>query len=112
MVADLNAEGGQRMAQTIRFLVERGIPVMAHVGLTPQAVNALGGYGARGRSESVAGMRCTCQRSPPAATKATGEDEGLPAFVVVTPGDADAATIVTGFEVKGKGSVEAWLMRL
>jgi 3-methyl-2-oxobutanoate hydroxymethyltransferase len=43
-------EGGQAMAPTIRFLTERGIPVMAHVGLTPQAVNALGGYGARGQS--------------------------------------------------------------
>lgn len=47
-------EGGQRMAETIRFLVDRGIPVMGHVGLTPQAVNVLGGYGARGRSEAEA----------------------------------------------------------
>jgi 3-methyl-2-oxobutanoate hydroxymethyltransferase len=39
------------MAETIAFLTARGIPVMAHVGLTPQAVNALGGYGARGRSQ-------------------------------------------------------------
>lgn len=43
-------EGGEAMAPTIRFLAERGIPVMAHVGLTPQAVNVLGGYGARGQS--------------------------------------------------------------
>ena len=42
-------EGGRHMAGTIRFLVERGIPVMAHVGLTPQAVNALGGYKVQGR---------------------------------------------------------------
>lgn len=41
-------EGGEAIAETIRFLVSRGVPVMAHVGLTPQAVNALGGYGARG----------------------------------------------------------------
>jgi 3-methyl-2-oxobutanoate hydroxymethyltransferase len=47
-------EGGTAMAETIRFLVRRGIPVVAHVGLTPQAVNALGGYGARGRSEAEA----------------------------------------------------------
>jgi 3-methyl-2-oxobutanoate hydroxymethyltransferase len=39
------------MADTISFLTQRGVPVMAHVGLTPQAVNALGGYGARGRSQ-------------------------------------------------------------
>ncbi|MCE6968209.1 3-methyl-2-oxobutanoate hydroxymethyltransferase [Cereibacter sphaeroides] len=42
-------EGGRHMAETIRFLVERGIPVMAHVGLTPQAVNSLGGYKVQGR---------------------------------------------------------------
>ncbi len=40
------------MAPTIEFLTERGIPVMGHVGLTPQAINALGGYGARGRSNA------------------------------------------------------------
>ncbi len=44
-------EGGARMAETIRFLVERGVPVMAHVGLTPQSVNTLGGFFAQGREE-------------------------------------------------------------
>ena len=44
-------EGGQHMAGTIRFLVDRGIPVMAHIGLTPQAVNAIGGYKVQGRGE-------------------------------------------------------------
>jgi 3-methyl-2-oxobutanoate hydroxymethyltransferase len=48
--AAVKLEGGQVMAETIAFLSARGIPVMGHVGLTPQAVNALGGYGARGRS--------------------------------------------------------------
>src|SRR3546814_12382950 len=43
-------EGGEAMAETVRFLVTRGIPVIGHVGLTPQAVNVLGGYGARRRS--------------------------------------------------------------
>ena len=45
----IKLEGGQRMAETIGFLVERGVPVMAHVGLTPQSVNALGGFRAQGR---------------------------------------------------------------
>jgi 3-methyl-2-oxobutanoate hydroxymethyltransferase len=45
----IKLEGGQRMAETIRFLAERGVPVMAHVGLTPQSVNALGGFRAQGR---------------------------------------------------------------
>jgi 3-methyl-2-oxobutanoate hydroxymethyltransferase len=45
----IKLEGGQRMAETIRFLAERGVPVMAHVGLTPQSINALGGFKAQGR---------------------------------------------------------------
>lgn len=48
----IKLEGGERMAETIAFLVERGIPVMAHVGLTPQSVNALGGFKAQGRDEA------------------------------------------------------------
>lgn len=50
--AAVKLEGGAVMADTIRFLVERGIPVMGHVGLTPQAINTLGGYGARGKSDA------------------------------------------------------------
>jgi 3-methyl-2-oxobutanoate hydroxymethyltransferase len=49
--AAVKLEGGEAMAGTVRFLVERGIPVIGHVGLTPQAVNVLGGYGARGKDE-------------------------------------------------------------
>jgi 3-methyl-2-oxobutanoate hydroxymethyltransferase len=45
-------EGGTAMATTVRFLVDRGISVMGHVGLTPQAINRLGGYGARGKDEA------------------------------------------------------------
>lgn len=48
-VGAVKLEGGAHMAETIRFLVDRGIPVMGHVGLTPQAVNALGGYRVVGR---------------------------------------------------------------
>jgi 3-methyl-2-oxobutanoate hydroxymethyltransferase len=47
----IKLEGGKRMAETIRFLTERGIPVMAHVGLTPQSINVLGGFKAQGRTE-------------------------------------------------------------
>ena len=43
-------EGGRRMAETIRYLVDRGIPVMAHIGLTPQSINVLGGFKAQGRT--------------------------------------------------------------
>lgn len=45
-------EGGRRMAETIRFLVERGIPVMAHIGLTPQSINVIGGFKAQGRTQT------------------------------------------------------------
>src|SRR5271166_3760231 len=48
----IKLEGGRRMAETIAFLVERGVPVMAHVGLTPQSINVLGGFRAQGRTES------------------------------------------------------------
>ena len=47
-------EGGAVMASTVAFLTTRGVPVIGHVGLTPQAVNTLGGYGARGRGEAEA----------------------------------------------------------
>ena len=52
--AAIKLEGGKAMAPTVAFLSERGIPVMGHVGLTPQAVNVLGGYNARGRSDAEA----------------------------------------------------------
>ena len=52
--AAVKLEGGVTMAPTIRFLVERSIPVMAHVGLTPQAVHVLGGYKVQGRADDAA----------------------------------------------------------
>lgn len=52
--AAVKMEGGEAIAPTIEFLSKRGVPVIAHVGLTPQAVNQLGGYGARGRSDAEA----------------------------------------------------------
>lgn len=48
--AGVKIEGGESVAETVAFLTARGIPVMGHVGLTPQDVHALGGYGARGRA--------------------------------------------------------------
>jgi 3-methyl-2-oxobutanoate hydroxymethyltransferase len=53
--AAVKLEGGEAMAPTVEFLINRGIPVMGHVGLTPQAVNVLGGYAARGRGDAEAG---------------------------------------------------------
>ncbi|MFZ1246066.1 MAG: 3-methyl-2-oxobutanoate hydroxymethyltransferase [Azonexus sp.] len=47
-------EGGQEMAKTVKFLVDRGIPVCGHIGLTPQSVHAMGGYKVQGKGEAAA----------------------------------------------------------
>jgi 3-methyl-2-oxobutanoate hydroxymethyltransferase len=47
-------EGGRPMAETVRALVDRGIPVIGHLGLTPQSVHALGGYRVQGRDAATA----------------------------------------------------------
>ena len=52
--AAVKMEGGKVIAPTIEYVSARGIPVMGHVGLTPQAVNILGGYGVRGKSDEEA----------------------------------------------------------
>ncbi|HZL58953.1 MAG TPA: 3-methyl-2-oxobutanoate hydroxymethyltransferase [Stellaceae bacterium] len=49
--AGIKLEGGEAMAETVRFLVERGIPVLGHIGLQPQSVNVIGGFRAQGRNE-------------------------------------------------------------
>lgn len=46
-------EGGVRMAETIEFLTTRGIPVMAHIGLTPQSINTLGSFKSQGKEEAL-----------------------------------------------------------
>lgn len=53
-VGAIKLEGGERSASQIELLVSSGIPVMAHVGLTPQSVNAFGGYRVQGRGEEAA----------------------------------------------------------
>jgi 3-methyl-2-oxobutanoate hydroxymethyltransferase len=73
-------EGGVVMAETVRYLVDRGIPVMAHVGLMPQYVNTMGGYLAQGRS-------------PEAAARILAEAQALEqagAFAIVLEGVAEA----------------------
>jgi 3-methyl-2-oxobutanoate hydroxymethyltransferase len=52
--AAVKLEGGSEMAETVRFLTERGIPVMGHVGLMPQSVNAEGGFKVQGRGRAEA----------------------------------------------------------
>ncbi|WP_366654937.1 3-methyl-2-oxobutanoate hydroxymethyltransferase [Fodinicurvata sp. EGI_FJ10296] len=64
--AAVKLEGGIPMAETIAFLSARGIPVMAHVGLTPQSVHRFGGYGVRGQDEEAESVA----RDAAAATRA------------------------------------------
>ncbi|MGH7047858.1 MAG: 3-methyl-2-oxobutanoate hydroxymethyltransferase [Stellaceae bacterium] len=54
--AAVKLEGGEEMAETVRFLTRRGVPVMGHVGLMPQSVNAAGGFKVQGRGEEQAGQ--------------------------------------------------------
>jgi len=51
-VGAVKLEGGARMADTIHYLTERGVPVMAHIGLTPQSINVMGGFKVQGREKS------------------------------------------------------------
>lgn len=51
-VGAVKLEGGARMADTVHFLAERGIPVMAHIGLTPQSINTMGGFKVQGRDKA------------------------------------------------------------
>ncbi|WP_443970457.1 3-methyl-2-oxobutanoate hydroxymethyltransferase [Sphingobium sp. CR28] len=99
--AGVKLEGGQAMAETIAFLGARGIPVCAHVGLTPQAVNALGGYGARGRDDAEAAKILADARAV--------ADAGCFAIVVegVMENLADAITAAVPCPVIGIGASAA-----
>lgn len=72
-------EGGALMADTVRFLVDRGIPVCAHIGLTPQSVNTLGGYRVQGKSEADAARLLDDAKTLEAAGAAIVLMEAMPA---------------------------------
>lgn len=74
-------EGGAVMVETTRFLVERGIPVCAHIGLTPQSVNTLGGYRVQGKSDDAAGRLVADAKALEAAGAAIVLMEAMPAAV-------------------------------
>lgn len=77
--AAVKLEGGEEMAATVAFLVNRGVPVLAHIGLMPQQVNAMGGFKAQGRDAAGAER----VRRDALAMQAAG------AFAVVIEGTAE-----------------------
>jgi 3-methyl-2-oxobutanoate hydroxymethyltransferase len=74
-------EGGAAMTETTRFLVERGIPVCAHIGLTPQSVNTLGGYKVQGKQDDAADRLVADAKALEAAGAAIILMEAMPAAV-------------------------------
>jgi len=74
-------EGGAAMVETTRFLVERGIPVCAHIGLTPQSVHTLGGYRVQGRSGDAADRLVADAKALEEAGAAMVLMEAMPAAV-------------------------------
>ena len=74
-------EGGAPMVETTRFLVDRGVPVCAHIGLTPQSVHTLGGYRVQGKQESAADKLVTDAKALEAAGAAIVLMEAMPAAV-------------------------------
>ncbi len=74
-------EGGTTMAETVRFLVERGVPVCGHVGLVPQSVHALGGFRVQGRDEAGARRIAADARSLAEAGASMVVLEAIPAAV-------------------------------
>ena len=74
-------EGGATMVETTRFLVARGIPVCAHIGLTPQSVNTLGGYRVQGKSDDAASRLVDDAKALEAAGAALVLMEAMPAAV-------------------------------
>jgi 3-methyl-2-oxobutanoate hydroxymethyltransferase len=98
-------EGGATMVETTRFLVERGIPVCAHIGLTPQSVHTLGGYRVQGRDDDTAARLVADARSLEAAGAAIVLMEAMPAAVAKRV--AEALTVPTigigaGVDVSGQ----------
>lgn len=91
-------EGGAEMAETVRFLVSRGIPVCGHIGLTPQSVHVLGGYKVQGKGEAEAQR----QKDDARALKAAGATmlllEAIPATL------AAEITTLTGLITIGIGA--------
>ncbi len=106
-VAAVKLEGGTHMAETIAFLVARGVPVMAHIGLTPQSINTLGGYKVQGRDDqadqlmadaravSEVGAFCVVLEKVPATlTDQITEDIAIPTIGIGASPNCDGQILV------------------
>ncbi|MDR2155271.1 MAG: 3-methyl-2-oxobutanoate hydroxymethyltransferase [Burkholderiaceae bacterium] len=100
-------EGGEYMAETVRFLVERGVPVCAHIGLTPQSVHQLGGYRVQGKDDSGAARLKTDALALQQAGAALMVMEMVPAALAgeITAGCTSMATIGIGAGPQCHGQV-------
>lgn len=99
-------EGGRHMLETIRFLVDRGVPVCGHVGLTPQSVNQLGGYKVQGRSDAGATRLLDDARAVEEAGAAMVVLEAIPApLAAEVTRTLNIATIGIGANVECSGQV-------
>ncbi len=101
-------EGGAPMVPTVKFLTERGIPVCAHVGLTPQSVHQLGGYKVQGREEKAAAQirndakameqagagLIVLEAVPAALAKAISQDLSIPTIGIGAGPDCDGQILV------------------
>jgi 3-methyl-2-oxobutanoate hydroxymethyltransferase len=101
-------EGGAPMAETVRFLVERGIPVCAHLGLTPQSVHQLGGFRVQGREADAAqrlrddaillqaagASLLVLEAVPAALAKVISAELGIPTIGIGAGLDADGQVLV------------------
>ncbi len=106
--AAVKLEGGSAMAPTVRFLVSRGIPVMSHIGLTPQSINVFGGYKVQGRGaggDSLLADARACEEAgafaiviekvaEPVARRITGE-VGIPTIGIGASPACDGQILVT-----------------
>jgi 3-methyl-2-oxobutanoate hydroxymethyltransferase len=99
-------EGGAPMTETVRFLVERGIPVCAHLGLTPQSVHQLGGYRVQGREADAAQRLRDDAKRLQAAGASLLVLEAVPAALAkVISAELDIPTIGIGAGVDTDGQV-------
>jgi 3-methyl-2-oxobutanoate hydroxymethyltransferase len=98
-------EGGAHMEETIRFIVDRGIPVMAHIGLTPQAVNALGGYRVQGRGADADRIAQDARAVTRAGAFAVVLEKVPAALADQITADIDIPTVGIGASVRCDGQI-------